>query len=1161
MKKKKVLILGAVLLGTAFLLPPLLLSSGWVQKIALKQVNQKIPGELEVQSCRIGWWQGLHCSEVVYKDAEQHLHLARLQSSQGLWQLITNPYIGSFDLQELTLVLPKPQTPEKAVPLPQAQVSEEKKQELAFKEEKGPSQEASQAQTEIPAPAFIDQLDLELTLEGLHVRLLDSQGKQETLVHKGRFQGKMYSSTIDGDIILPSGKGEAKVQARFHALPLFQGDFFKALDDMKVQLVEVQTSPFLALYPGEAGLPQGRATLSGHLEMSTGKDGTFRLRGPLALTDIDLTGGFLGPDNPRFGQFALDLDMYRDDKGQWQLPNLQLFTDFASLSVESKASASGLQGSGKGKIDLPILLGQFPHLLKIQEDLRLDRGMLQLDIELSQDAEKMVMAGHASVDSLAGRRNQEAFAWDSPLALAFSGSLAAHKKPEIEQFILTAPFLHLEGHGDMEHFSLKGKADLGQALKEINRLIQFEWNAAGHLQLDLDTQKHADERYTIKAKVDIQDYQLSRQGKEILPPHNTSFTGQLSSPGHFPEHSEEAASLSFDLSSWAGTISGSLDGLHRKNDSLSTSGQIKGKLMLGRVTELLHIFEALDQDTSLAGTLNLQLAGYTEEDRMIVRNFDGTIQDFILYQQGKIFRDPQLHLFTFEESKARPLVEADSKSSFFAAGGGYSFVDPSKQRLVLRNVAFQSSFADLKTQVLALDNWPTMQEVQLSGTSQLKPLTGMLHSLGILETSQQMSGNAAFTVELTEQTGPAGNTNRGSLALDLDRFVFASGDQSFAAQQKIEFRTRLHGDLAAGDIYFTTFDLLSEPLSLQSSGKLERTGENPHLALEGNATPDLASFVALLQGLYPLEDFKIRGGRKEPFSLYYPLGQEQALPKMEFAVALHADTLAQKGILLNGLALESTMKQGRMNAVLQGELNGGRVKVAPQIDYTQNPPLLTLPQAEQVLENVGLERALADGLLKGIHPLLGTLAKPVGSISVRADRFSLPLGEQGGLAQADFLLFFDLGRVFFEPQNALSSILEMAGLANHPLLLRDKGLTCEGKQGRISCSPIKITVADSEMILSGSVGLDGSLDYVLEVPVTQKLVGKRGYELLKGAKLKVPIRGTKDLPIYNPDVLLQAASELLSQAAGHAAEQVFKEQVEKVLPDLPGRLLEGIFRR
>ncbi len=45
------------------------------------------------------------------------------------------------------------------------------------------------------------------------------------------------------------------------------------------------------------------------------------------------------------------------------------------------------------------------------------------------------------------------------------------------------------------------------------------------------------------------------------------------------------------------------------------------------------------------------------------------------------------------------------------------------------------------------------------------------------------------------------------------------------------------------------------------------------------------------------------------------------------------------------------------------------------------------------------------------------------------------------------------------------------------------------------------------------------------------------------------------------DVLLQAASELLSQAAGHAAEQVFKEQVEKVLPDLPGRLLEGIFRR
>jgi hypothetical protein len=144
----------------------------------------------------------------------------------------------------------------------------------------------------------------------------------------------------------------------------------------------------------------------------------------------------------------------------------------------------------------------------------------------------------------------------------------------------------------------------------------------------------------------------------------------------------------------------------------------------------------------------------------------------------------------------------------------------------------------------------------------------------------------------------------------------------------------------------------------------------------------------------------------------------------------------------------------------------------------------------------------------------------------------------------------------------------MAGLNGHTLRLKEKHLACEGQKGRISCSPIKMTVAASEMIMTGSAGFDGSLDYVVEVPVTKNLVGKKGYELLKGATLKVPVKGTKDKPVYNPDAMMQAASDLLGQAAQHAAKEAIKEQVEKVVPDelkevvpnLPG-LIDGLFGR
>ncbi|MCI5144921.1 MAG: hypothetical protein D3923_05185, partial [Candidatus Electrothrix sp. AR3] len=85
-------------------------------------------------------------------------------------------------------------------------------------------------------------------------------------------------------------------------------------------------------------------------------------------------------------------------------------------------------------------------------------------------------------------------------------------------------------------------------------------------------------------------------------------------------------------------------------------------------------------------------------------------------------------------------------------------------------------------------------------------------------------------------------------------------------------------------------------------------------------------------------------------------------------------------------------------------------------------------------------------------------------------------------------------------------------------------------------------------------------DYIVEVPVTRNLVGKKGYELLKGATLKVPIKGTRERPVYNPEALMQAASDLLGQAAGQAAEKIIKKQVDKVIPSLPS-LFEGFLGR
>ena len=175
------------------------------------------------------------------------------------------------------------------------------------------------------------------------------------------------------------------------------------------------------------------------------------------------------------------------------------------------------------------------------------------------------------------------------------------------------------------------------------------------------------------------------------------------------------------------------------------------------------------------------------------------------------------------------------------------------------------------------------------------------------------------------------------------------------------------------------------------------------------------------------------------------------------------------------------------------------------------------------------------------------MARPVGTISAEMNHFSRPLADKGGL-DTEFSAVFHVGEIELAANGIMEEILTMTGLADEPLTLKQSEITCNGAQGRISCTPLKILAADSEMTLGGSVGFDGSLDYLLEIPVTSRLVGKEAYGLLKGTTVKVPIRGSSEQAIFDSGALSETLADLLSQAAGKAAGRGIEEQVDKILP-------------
>ena len=1171
-----------VLFGITVAVIPLLLSSDWVKDTIVSKVNSSSSAELALGDCAIGWREGLKCTEVSYQDQGYQVDAARLTGTQGLFSLLMAPKnLGTITVDDPVVVITQSQAQPGITDIEGETVAS------AITEDSGKKSSNAEGKASKPETWFWHKMSGKVLFNRAVVKLQQGEQEPQILLRQGALDLTLASDILNLNLSLTTGaeqaEGQIKAIGSAH-LPSVKGNLLDLMTaDMQVTFTDVQVAPFLALAPAESSVPQGQAILVSELTVKNTEGGNLVLRGPITLKEVDLTGGFLAEDHPRLEQLAFELHLQRDEQKEWRLPELKMLSDFGTVDLQSSYGKQGLQAAGKGTFDLPVLLAQLPGLFKVQENLRLENGTASLAFELTEQDKVIHINGDATVEDLAGRQNQQSFVWKSPLSLSLNGSMAG-KEPEVEKLALKADFLDIEGQGNLQHFTLKGSADLDKAVKEIGRIIRFDWDAGGRLNLDLETAKDSEERYTVTAKVDIADYRLSMKNKEVLPIHQLRFNGKLVAPGHFPEAKAEAADLTFDLSSWAGELKGSLTGVYRDQGQVMAHYQLDSDVLLARVTELLHRFDALDQETSIAGDMKLRTSGYTEKDKLVVSTLDSRIKDFILYRQGKILQDPDLSLFTTKpeptpnvEEAVRPLEKADSKDAFFAQGGGYNLIDTKNHRLVLRNLSLNSGFADIRAEKIFLDDWqqkpaPAIKALQVNGRSDLAQLTTLLQQLGAMKPEQKFGGDAVFSLDLAEKkedikiAGTTGKGNSGTVKLDIDQFSYRkigekvrgkkAKEELLIERQKLVFRSRLHGDLMAGDVQFTTFDIESAPLSLQADGEFQLTGKKPHFSLDGHSTPDLASLVAVINGMYPL-GIEATGKKKEKFSLYYPLSPEEkenAKINLRFATTVYADSFSKSGIDVSGLTLDTDMKEGVMASILKGTLNEGWLQLSPRIDYTKTPPLLTMPEGEQVLTNVHLDEALTEGVLKGIHPVFGSLANPVGVINVRLDRFSLPLAEKG-MEKIDFKVFLDLTGVALEPKGVLSSILDVAGYVDRTLSMKDKSMTCEGVQGQVSCTPIKMSIADSEMVISGSAGMDGSLDYVVEVPVTQRLLGKKGYELLKGTTLKVPIKGTRDKPVYSRDALMQASSDLLKQAAGQATKNVLREQVDKVVPDL----LDGLF--
>lgn len=1151
MKRKKTLLLigiGATVVIFIALLPTIL-SSDYVLRALLARINKDPESTLNIGTCTLGWRKGLTCSSIEFSNGRRGLHLLvdRISADRGLLALIAaSKNLGTIRIQHPVVTLSKHQ----AVSATEPQESDENvasSQPEAATEEAVPPDKAYTSK-DIP---FWDSLGAAIVIEDGRMAVEDRQ--KHSTVLGGAFSGtsSLANGTIKYELQWRAGEGQGTLQVvGFVNLPARKQNILDTIvANGQFHASDLQISPFMAMVADDSNLPTGEGVVNGKMNVTIAGRDKLDMIGNLECTDIRFSGGILGQDQPWMEKVSLHLDGSKSGRNDWRLSEISLDGDLGQVSANGMFTRGNGQGKLTADIRLPVLFSQFPHLLRTDQGTFVEAGDLKLVAEISRKDSRQGISAEATVNSMEGLHNNQSFIWDVPVNLELTAE-QSEEGVNVDRLLLETSFLQVNGNGTVKDLTFEARADLTKATEELGNLFALQWSGKGLLSLLVTSRLTDEDQFTVNLQVDSPEVTVTREEQLVLPPHPLQLKGTLNGTGVWLQNKGNA-SLQVDATLWPGSFSLTVNDLQRSGPSFNGEYDLATRLNLNHLTSVYHNLQALSGKTTFGGDLNLNAAGFFSPDQVVLRDLDLQATDFS-FQGGDGIDVQEKHLvlssrLPIKDNNApigiRKLLVTEDKPTWQAEGSGFSAFDRAGRKLFLRDLKLQSDSVDLDLGELIihdlrqpLQGW----HAEIKGQADLGRITALAREAQVLPEDLKLRGQSHFTLSARQLEPP----QMVSLDLSMPQCSLEFENKTVFEKQKVRAALRLGGVMTKGDLKIHVVELDSPPLGLQAQGRLLRNGNN-QLFLKGNQTIDSSEIGRLLQELTGTK-VVMQGRHQDDFELEMPF-PPKAWTTGRFSSGLKVDSLDLAGISTKQVSLPLALDNGSLHIGAHGMLNDGRLDVDSTYVLNKSPHITVSPG--QVLKNIRIDKPLTENVLAKIHPLFGVLAKPTGTVTARLNDFYWPVAEKGEL-QARFTTVFDTSAIQLDSRGILREILRLFKINDKNLKLKESEITCNGKEGRISCTPLRILVADSEMTISGSVGMDQSLEYLLEVPVSERLVGREGFRVLEGATIKVPLRGRLNDPEFDRNLVKESVSDLMGQAAG----KVIEKQAEKLLPGLFNQL-------
>ena len=336
-----------------------------------------------------------------------------------------------------------------------------------------------------------------------------------------------------------------------------------------------------------------------------------------------------------------------------------------------------------------------------------------------------------------------------------------------------------------------------------------------------------------------------------------------------------------------------------------------------------------------------------------------------------------------------------------------------------------------------------------------------------------------------------------------------------------------------------TLELDSPQIKIHK-GELSRVskGEKTKLAGQAECEYDWTAVDTLVAPYLP-EGLAFQGKRKDTFNFMseFPTGRsDRIMPNLNAAGTLGFDQADYMGLNFGPTHTDIRIDKGVLTVTpFTTTVNEGQFNFAGQTDFTEKPALLKITEPMQIAKGIKINDKTARKLLKYVSPIFANAANTSGIANFHCEQLAVPISAEAK-NKAVVIGTISIDQLRLQASELLGQILT-TGDRSANLTIQPTKFSLQN--GFLHYDNMQIDVGDNPVNLSGTIGLDKSLDMTVTLPYT--LVGRTvrvgGDSSTK--RITLPLKGTVDKPQLD-------TSKFMEQQLKDQAEEQLKKIFEKL---------------